>query len=63
MLVAGVEAPLHNRDEAQLVGGGEDLVLPGWVLVAGGTESRDYLAGPEVEQEQPGVEVQLLVVG
>ena len=31
--------------------------------MAGGTESRDYLAGPEVEQEQRGVEVQLLVVG
>ena len=61
MLVAGVEAALHNHDEAQLVGGGEDLVLSGWVLVvADGRESRDYLTGPGVEQqqEQSGVEVQ-----
>ena len=63
MLVAGVDAALHNHDEAQLVGGGEDLVLYGWVLAADGTESRDCLAGPEVEQEQLVVGVQLLVVG
>ena len=33
--------------------------------MAGGTESRDYLAGPGVEQqqEQSGVEVQQLEVG
>ena len=41
MLVAGVEAPLHNRDEAQLVGGGEGLVLSDWVLVADDTRSQD----------------------
>ena len=60
VLIAGVEAALHNRDEVQLVEGGEDLVLSGWVLVADGRESRDYLTGPGVEQqqEQSGVEVQ-----
>ena len=52
MLVAGVEAALHNRNEVQLVEGGEDLVLSGWVLVADGRESRDYLTGPGVEQQQ-----------
>ena len=59
-LFAGVVAALHNRDEAQLVQEGEELVL-----VADGAESRDYLAGPGVEQkqEQPGVVVQQLVVG
>ena len=60
VLIAGVEAALHNRDEVQLVEGGEDLVLSGWVLVADGRVSRDYLTGPGVEQqqEQSGVEVQ-----
>ena len=60
VLIAGVEAALHNRDEVQLVEGGEDLVLSGWVLVADGRVSRDYLTGPGVEQqqEQAGVEVQ-----
>ena len=61
VLIAGVQAALHNnRDEVQLVEGGEDLVLSGWVLVADGRVSRDYLTGPGVEQqqEQSGVEVQ-----
>ena len=60
VLIAGVEAALYNRNEVQLVEGGEDLVLSGWVLVADGRVSRDYLTGPGVEQqqEQSGVEVQ-----